>query len=76
MMVNDLDGGPDFWPNKSDGKKLVYTLLQPVKLVEQWQNGEFENKEFKNKTMQKALMNMLNNLDESDNPILMVVELR
>jgi hypothetical protein len=39
LIINDLDGGPDFFPARSDGKKEVDSLVQPIDLFLQKKNA-------------------------------------
>lgn len=75
-LLNDLDGGPDFWPATSDGEKTVYRLLRPVNLVESWNKGDFQEKEFKLADERKEFIRMIQELKEGDNPVIMVVKLK
>lgn len=75
-LLNDMDGGPDFWPATSDGEKTVYRLLRPVNLVESWNKGDFQEKEFKLADERKEFIRMIQELKEGDNPVIMVVELK
>lgn len=75
-LLNDIDGGPDFWPRKSDGEKMIYSFIQPLKLIEDYQNGDFENKSFNDKKAREKFINLVKDLKESDNPIIMVVKLK
>ena len=75
-LLNDLDGGPDFWPAASDGEKTVYRLVQALDLVESWNKGDFEEKEFELADERKEFVRMIQELEEGDNPVIMVVELK
>lgn len=76
LLENNLDGGPDFWPSHTDGNNTVYSVLQAVKLVESWSNGDYQNKEFSNKKLHDNFEKLITGLSESDNPVIMVVELK
>lgn len=75
-LLNDLDGGPDFWPATSDGDKTVYRLVQALDLVESWNKGDYQEKEFKQADDRKEFVRMIQELKEGDNPVIMVVELK
>ncbi len=74
-MINDLDGGPDFWPTASDGENTVYRLLRPVNLLDSWSNGGFHEKKFEKTDKRDDFMKMMQQLKEDDNPIIMAVRL-
>lgn len=75
-LVNNIDGGPDFWPTRSDGDKMAYTLIQPFKLIEDYENADFDNKSFIDIKAREKLISLIKNLKESDNPIIMMVRLK
>ncbi|MCK5821132.1 MAG: 6-bladed beta-propeller [Bacteroidales bacterium] len=75
-LLNDLDGGPDFWPAVSDGEKEVYRLVQALDMVESWNNGDFNEKEYVLTDERKEFVKMIQELKEEDNPIIMVVKLK
>ena len=76
LIINDLDGGPNFFPAGSDGIKEVYSLLQPVDLFLQKKNGEFENKKFSKNDARKSFVKFMDTLKEDDNPVVVVVTLK
>jgi hypothetical protein len=76
QLENNLDGGPDFWPAETDGKNLVYSFLQPVDLLQKWQNGELKNKKFTSQPGREKFLKMISGITENDNPVLMIVKLR
>lgn len=76
LLLNDLDGGPDFWPAASNGENLVYRLLRCMDLVTARDGGDFSSKEFTNPALKKKLDDLLPTIHENDNPIIMVVQLK
>ncbi|TSA37813.1 MAG: 6-bladed beta-propeller [Porphyromonadaceae bacterium] len=71
LIINDFDGGPDFWPLgiTPDGK--LYMLFDIVVLKEYWKpNTEIA---LKYPEKQKAFLKMLESCKEDDNPIIMLV---
>jgi hypothetical protein len=76
LVENDLDGGPDFWPKETDGINMVYSFIQPVNLLQQWQSGEMKNKKFRNQADHDNFVKMVTSLKEDDNPVVMVVKLK
>jgi hypothetical protein len=76
QVINDVDGGPDFFPMGSDGKHEVYSLLQPVELLLQKRDGFFDTKKMSTNSGKKTFSKVLETLKEDDNPVLMVVTLK
>jgi hypothetical protein len=71
QIVNDFDGGPDFWPMgiTSDGK--MYMLCDITVLKDYWkQNTEHA---LKHPEKQKEFIQMLEKCNVNDNPIIMLV---
>jgi len=75
-IPNDFDGGPDFWPSGSDGKKMVYQTVLPVDLLDPDKTKAADDMQIKNPKSRDAYQKMLKNLKEDDNPILMIVTLK
>ncbi len=76
QIINDLDGGPDFWPRRSDGNKFAYSLIQPTAVLEAYNNGEYNSKTYKDKKAREKFESLMNRISETDNPIIMLVELK
>jgi hypothetical protein len=70
---NDLDGGPSFSGNWQEGN-FFYTYLMAVDLK---QNRKYyEKQESLYPEKKKALLEMIDSLDDGDNPVIMIVKLR
>jgi hypothetical protein len=76
LVENDLDGGQDFWPKETDGVNKVYSFIQPVNLLQQWQSGEMKNKKFKSQADRDNFVKMVTSLKDDDNPVVMIVNLK
>ncbi len=75
-IENNLDGGIDFWPAASDGDHTVYRLLKAIDLLEARNNEDFQGKDFKSEKDRSNFTDMLDNLQENDNPVIMFVKLK
>ena len=77
-FINDIDGGNDFFPTPSklscnkNNQQLVCHIYQPYNLLEKMTEEYFISKEIKNKEANRRLRNLLKNLNEEDNPVLMI----
>lgn len=76
MIPNDLDGGPDFWPAGTDGDRLLYRMLLPVNLLNPDKKTQKKPLAAENAEAAEAYQEMLKELNENDNPIVMIVKLR
>ncbi len=70
-IVNDFDGGPDFWPigTTSDGK--LYMLFDRVMLKQYWKPNT--KNELKYPDRQLDFIRMLEKSSVNDNPVIMLV---
>ena len=74
-IINDIDGGHDFWPKAAVNDTTLYMPILPLDL---------KKKELRDKIMNSgvdpqnysSLLEMINSLDENDNPVLMIVRLK
>ena len=74
-IINDIDGGPDFWPKAAVNDTTLYMPILPLDL---------KKKELRDKIMNSgvdphnysSLLEMIDRLDENDNPVLMVARLK
>jgi hypothetical protein len=75
-LINDLDGGPEFWPTGSVNDSTVYMLIPAhdftnlVSLNDIPEENRPKSEQFSN------LKDMINDITEDDNAILMVVHLK
>ena len=74
-LSNDVDGGlpiiPVFFNNIQNNQQIV-TVYQSYLLKEQLTEKHFERVKIKDQEAHKRLRNLLVNLDEEDNPVLMI----
>mgnify|MGYP006281737711 CR=1 FL=1 len=76
-LVNDIDGGPSFWPNfnSNEGKSFA-TLLDPVRVKRSMENGDFDNINIKYPQKNHELVKLFSSLSENDNPVIRIVHLK
>ena len=70
-----LDGGLPFWPRKGvsiQNDKQLARFYQPFELLERLNEEYFSAHEIKDLQAHERLKNLLKNLDEDDNPVLMI----
>jgi hypothetical protein len=78
-LVNDIDGGPDFFPDWSvydDSTQLFVAAKEAFDLKKELTPEYFKNKEIKFRDKKDKLLELVNNLEEKDDYVLMVVKLK
>lgn len=75
-FVNDWDGGIDFWPTGQLNDNQVFMPITPLQFKELLSEKTVENNEIKYRESKSRLLNLISSMDETDNPILMVVTLK
>jgi hypothetical protein len=74
-IMNDIDGGPDFWPLGAVDDSTVYMPVLPLHLIGSEYRDEFALRQALNPEKKAEFLNMLDELNENDNPILMIIRL-
>ena len=75
-FVNDWDGGIDFWPTGQLNDNQVFMPITPLQFKKQLAEKTTDNNGIKNPERKSKLLNLISSLDETDNPVLMVVTLK
>ncbi len=75
-IINDIDGGPDFWPKGTVNDSTLYMPILPLDLRNKDLRNKLLNAEVTDPQKKDELIKMIDSLDENDNPVLMVVSLR
>jgi len=77
LIVNDWDCGFDvkFATNKQK-ENVVYELLQPFKMKEKLTDSHFSTVQAKYPEAQQALYELVDNMQEDDNPVIMILTLK
>lgn len=71
FLINDLDNGPGFWPIGKINDHSIYSAIDPIDLKDIVSN----NKEMQI-TNSEVILKMANSLQEIDNPIIVILELK
>ncbi len=74
-FINDMDGGPDFYPKYSNDT-LVYVNVAAIDLKEWLDSEEFENSKVLYPELKEKLIQINETLKEDDNHYLMIVKLK
>jgi hypothetical protein len=75
--VNDLDGGLSFWPryyNEPEGE--VVDVLEAYEMKELLTEEYFAAHPAKNPAAHERLRTLLKDLDETDNPVIVIAKLK
>jgi len=75
-IINDYDGGIDFWPRGAANDSTLYMPVLPHRLLTEEFTKKIKANESVDQEKKQELLNMINDLDENDNPILMLVKVR
>ena len=77
--MNDIDGGPDFFPDWSvydDSTQLFISAKEAFDLKKELTPEYFRKREIKFPDKKDKLLELVNNLKEKDDYVLMVVKLK
>ncbi len=74
-IINDIDGGPDFWPLGKVNDSTVYMPVLPLNLINKDFRDNLSQKQALDPEKKAEFLNMLDELNENDNPILIIVRL-
>ncbi len=74
-IINDIDGGPDFWPKAAVNDSTVYMPILPLDLRNKDFRDKLRNAEVPDPQKKDELIQMIDSLDENDNPVLMILRL-
>ncbi len=78
-IINDLDGGTEFLPRSyymNNNREFMVGLLNPYQINSRIKNYGFRNSISRHPEKKKEFEKLANSLQETDNPVLMVVRLK
>jgi len=75
-LVNDWDGGMDFWPIGCINDKQVYMPITIQSIQEELDQIKTNKESIKHPEKQQQLIKMITELDPFNNPIIMIVSLK
>jgi hypothetical protein len=74
-FVNDLDGGPDFYPENVNDS-LAFSIESPSYLKKYFETNDPRSTTHQKQLLKERLKSKFKDLNDSDNPIIMVVKLK
>lgn len=75
-LINDLDGGPVFWPRTIKDDNTLISWVDALQLKSYVASEAFKNSTPKFPEKKKELEKLANSLKETDNPVLIMVRLK
>lgn len=75
-LTNDLDGGPYFWPRTIKNDSTIVSWIEAVKFKQYIASDAFKNLNPKYPEKKIELENLSENLKETDNPVLILINFR
>jgi len=75
-LINDLDGGLSFWPRYYTEENELVGFWQAYEMKEILTEEYFAAHEIKNPQAHQRLKELLKNLDEEDNPVIVIAKLK
>jgi len=75
-IVNDWDGGLDFWPTGNITDNKIFMPINMMDLKKEFEKSKSAKNSIKFPDRQKDLSKILSNSDNTDNPIIMIVTLK
>lgn len=78
-IVNDIDGGPDFLPRGyfvENGREYLVGFIDPYNIKNWVEKDDFLLKGVKSLDKKQLLIKLADSLEETDNPILVIVRLK
>ena len=75
-LINDLDGGLPFWPKYYTSDNELIDIWQVYDMKEYFTDAYFAAHEIKNPQAHQKLKELLKNVDEYDNPVVVIAKLK
>ncbi len=75
-IVNDIDGGPRFFPNTVVNDSTMVMWAEATDLKYHIASDDFKNAVVKYPEKKQKLRELADNLAETDNPVLMVIKVK
>lgn len=75
-FINDWDGGMDFWPEGNVNDNEIFMAISPLTLKKMFEEEDYSNKTARFQDRKLALKEMAGKLNDTDNPVLMIVKLK
>jgi hypothetical protein len=75
-LINDLDGGLSFWPRYYTSENELVDVLQAYDMKETLTEKYFAGHTIKNSQAHQKLKELVKNLNEEDNPVIVIAKLK
>jgi len=78
-LINNIDGGLPIWPHKNahiQNDQQFVTIYQPYEFIQNLTEEYFAVHEIKNMRAHQRLKDMILNLNEEDNPVIVIAKLK
>lgn len=75
-LINDLDGGPNIWPKTIWDDKTIVSWIEAIQLKTLVTSETFKNYKPKDAKKKQELESLAENLEETDNPVLILVKFK
>lgn len=75
-IINDLDGGPNFWPKTNKDDNTILSWIDASQLKAQVASDAFIKSTPKFPEKKKELEELANSLKDTDNPVLIMIKLK
>jgi hypothetical protein len=74
-FINNIDNGPEFWPDGCINENSLYMSVSPAKILELVESDDFK-KSTGNEKAKKQLADLAGKINEEDNPVLVRITLK
>jgi hypothetical protein len=75
-LINDIDGGPSIWPRTVRDGNTIVSWIEALKFKEYIASDAFKNSTPEYPDKKKELEKLAKNINESDNPILILIKIK
>jgi hypothetical protein len=75
-LVNDIDGGPNFWPRAIKDDSTIVSWIDAIKFKEYIASEEFKNSTPRYPDKKKELEKLADAIQENDNPIIVLIKVK
>ena len=75
-LINDLDGGPEIWPRSAWDDRTLVSWIDAINLKSTIASDNFRSSSPKYPEKKKELERLAKNLEETDNPVLILIKFK
>ena len=73
-FINDIDGGPVFWPKKILNDNTLIDYADTFKLIQHLNKNQEANKNVKDRKKADKFQSLVKQLTETSNPVLIILK--